>query len=59
MLNNVYDMTECHCDLNLFEATKFFIFRLYQYDFYKKYSYILRLYNEKSYRDKMGCIDLY
>ena len=41
MLNNVYDevfsvLIECHCDLNLFEGTKFFIFRLYQNDFYKK-----------------------
>ena len=64
MFINVYNqafsvLTECHCDLNLFEATKFFIFRLYQYDFYKKYSYILKLYNEKSDKDKIGYIDLY
>ena len=64
MFINVYEqafsvLTECHCDLNLFEATKFFIFRLYQYDFYKKYSYILMLYNEKSDKDKIGYIDLY
>ena len=64
MFNNSYDkvfsvLTECHCDLNLFEATNFFIFRLYQYNFYKKYSYILRLYNEKSDKDKIGYIDLF
>ena len=63
MFINVYEqafsvLTECHCDLNLFEATKFFIFRLYQYDFYKKYSYILRLYDKKSDKDKIGYIDL-
>ena len=63
MFINVYNqafsvLTECHCDLNLFEATKFFIFRLYQYDFYKKYSYILRLYDKKSDKDKIGYIDL-
>ena len=33
--SNFYEvLTRCHCDLNLFEATKFFIFRLYQAGFY-------------------------
>ena len=63
MFINVYNqafsvLTECHCDLNLFEATKFFIFRLYNHHFYKKYIYILGLYNEKSEKDKIGYIDL-
>ena len=41
IFNNIFSdfceiLTRFHCDLKLFEATKFFIFRLYQAGFYYK-----------------------